>query len=269
MVSVLVIQPDETDPPERLGDWLREAGIEFRVIRPYAGEAVPDSIAEDALVVLGGDMGAHDESDHPWLADIKELLRTAVASETPTLGICLGGQLLAAATGGRVERGSDGTEAGTVVSDLRPEAAADPLFGGLPARIRMMTMHRDAITELPPGAVWLADSDPYPHQGFRVGPAAWGVQFHPEISPATYRGWAESSTDDADEQQRGIDGVAQAEKYDDEIAPVAKSLADAFAAFVIDHAGRGLGPGPMPAGARDPQGRQRSGLDGEEQEGGQ
>lgn len=241
MATVLVIQPDETDPPERLGAWFAEAGIRLRVVRPYAGEAVPGSVAEDAVVVLGGDMGAHDEHDHPWLTDVKALLRTTVASGTPTLGICLGGQLLAAATGGRVERGRDGTEAGTVVIEARPESAGDALFGGLPGRLRMMTLHRDAITELPPDGVWLAGSDPYPHQAFRVGAAAWGVQFHPEISPATYRSWAVSSTDEDEALRRIVDGIPDAERHDDEIVPGARSLAEAFAEFVMDHATRSRG----------------------------
>jgi GMP synthase (glutamine-hydrolysing) len=241
LATVLVIQPDETDPPERLGAWLAEAGIRLRVVRPYVGDAVPRTVAEDAVVVLGGDMGANDERDHPWLTDVKALLRTTVAARTPTLGICLGGQLLAAATGGRVERGRNGTEAGTVVIQARPESAGDALFGGLPRRLRMMTLHRDAITQLPPDGVWLADSDRYPHQAFRVGSAAWGVQFHPEISPATYRNWAVSSTDEGEALRWIVDGIPDAERHDDEIVTGAKWLAEAFAEFVMDQATRSLG----------------------------
>ena len=232
LTTILVLQPDQTDPPERVGEWLRHEGIALRMIRPFDGEAVPTTVVEDGVIVLGGDMGAHDDRDHPWLSDIKVLLHRAVAFQVPTLGICLGAQLLAAATGGQVERGADGMESGVAVIAPRPEAKGDELFGSLPERMRMMTMHRDAITALPPGALWLADSDPYPHQAFRLGSSAWGVQFHPEISPATYRTWARFSTDEGEGLQRVIDGIPEVERFDGAILPAAEAFTRSFADIV-------------------------------------
>ena len=63
-----------------------------------------------------------------------------------------------------------------------------------------------AVVELPPGAVWLGETPAYPHLVFRVGRAAWGVQFHPEVSPATYGVWAAHHADDW--ARWGIDGEA-------------------------------------------------------------
>ncbi len=72
---------------------------------------------------------------------------------------------------------------------MASEAAADELVGGLPAPFPGPSMHRDAVTELPPGAVLLGETDLYPHQVFRIGEAAWGVQFHPEVSVQTFHAW--------------------------------------------------------------------------------
>ena len=238
MTSVLIIQPDDSDPPERLGAWLESEGLELVVIRPHIGETVPVALDHDALIVLGGDMGANDDADHPWLIDIKALLHDTVVAGEPTLGVCLGAQLLASALGGVVERGQAGIESGTVVVRARADAGGDALLGGLSGSVRMMTMHRDAITVLPPEAIWLADSDPYPHQAFRVGESAWGVQFHPEISTATYRKWADHSTDTGKALQAVINGIEEVERHDVEIVRGAEALARAFARVVktrIDH----------------------------------
>ena len=171
--TLLVVQPDAECPVERFGPWLEEAGARLKVLRPYAGDQVPDTVDADGLVVLGGDMGAHDDPGHPWLADLRTLMRSSVDREVPTLGICLGGQILASATGGTVARGAAGMESGVVEVTARTEATTDELMRNLPWPIRQGSMHRDAITDLPPGATWLAESQAYPHQAFRVGSSAW------------------------------------------------------------------------------------------------
>ncbi len=185
---VVVLQHEDACPPDRLGPWLAQAGLAVEVCRPYAGDALPDP--GPALVVLGGRMGAGDDEDAPWLPATRALLARAAQDGTPVLGVCLGAQLLAAGCGGRVERGADGLEAGVVDVRWRAEAAGDPLVGGLPDPHPGPSMHRDAVVELPPGAVWLGRSAQYPHQVFRVGERAWGVQFHPEVTVPTFRTWA-------------------------------------------------------------------------------
>ena len=85
--SVLVVQHQDDCPPALVGDWLVEAGCALDVRRPYAGDELPaDLSGHDALMVLGGSMGAHDDADHPWLTPTKALVRNAVATSTPTLG---------------------------------------------------------------------------------------------------------------------------------------------------------------------------------------
>jgi GMP synthase (glutamine-hydrolysing) len=187
------------------------------------------------LVVLGGRMGAHDDDEAPWLPATRDLLGAAVADGTPTLGVCLGAQLLAVACGGRVEVGASGIEAGVVDVRWRAEAAQDPLFGGHPSGGSSPgpSMHQDAVVELPPGALWLGETPQYPHQAFRVGSRAWGVQFHPEASPTTFRGWSATHADDW--PRWGLDGdevVAQLERRDEEVVEAGRRLAVRFAALL-------------------------------------
>ena len=99
---------------------------------------------------------------------------------TPTLGVCLGGQLLAAATGGTVRKGADGPEIGAYLTAKRDAAMSDPLFADLPMTPDVMQYHHDVVITLPPGAVLLLSSMGYPNQAWRQGPAAWGLQFHLE-----------------------------------------------------------------------------------------
>jgi GMP synthase (glutamine-hydrolysing) len=234
--TVLVIQPDKEDPLDLFAGHFRTAGLATHTIRPFDGDKVPSSVDTSALVVLGGDMGANDDRAYPWLRDVKELLRTAVDQAVPTLGICLGGQLLAAARGGVVARGAMGSEIGAPRFSARAEAAADPLFGSLHWPRAYATMHRDAITELPPDAVWLAESETYPHQAFRVGSAAWGLQFHPEVSLTRFLRWAEYIEGDAETQRRINRGAAEFAVRSRDIDANARGLANAFAQIVLSRA---------------------------------
>ncbi|MGW2180286.1 type 1 glutamine amidotransferase [Streptomyces sp. NPDC001732] len=187
--TALVVQHESGGGLGRWTTWLTERGVAAHVVRAYEGAPLPDRLEHPALIVLGGACLPDDDALAPWLPATRALVRQALAEETPTFGICLGGQMLAHVAGGQV-RGKHGTpEFGSTRLSLRPEAAGDPLFHGLPAHPPAIENHVDAITELPPGAHWLVRSEHCPYQGFRIGSAAWGVQFHPETTAERIRGW--------------------------------------------------------------------------------
>src|SRR4029450_13705853 len=98
----LVVHHSRTEPSGRLGDWLASAGLLLDTRTPYDGSVLPCLDGYAGLVVLGGGMGAHEAASAPWLPATRELLRAAAGAGVPTLGICLGAQLLAAALGGVV-----------------------------------------------------------------------------------------------------------------------------------------------------------------------
>ncbi|MFJ8882390.1 type 1 glutamine amidotransferase [Streptomyces sp. NPDC102402] len=187
--AALVIQHQPGGGLGRWADWLTERGVTPQVVHAYEGERVPDRLEHPALVVLGGAHLPDDDANAPWLPATRELVRQALAEETPMFGICLGGQMLAQVAGGEVRGNHGRPEFGSTLLSLRPEAAADPLFGGLPVRPRAIENHVDAVTALPSGAHWLVSSEDCPYQGFRIGSAAWGVQFHPETTAERILGW--------------------------------------------------------------------------------
>jgi GMP synthase-like glutamine amidotransferase len=206
-MSALVITHTESEDPGHLTRWLPEAGLGLEVVEPWRGDAVPTSLdGYEALVVMGGPQQAYDDRSAPWLRATKELMRTAVATKLPTFGICLGAQLLAEATGGRVVEGDEGPEIGVKLVAKRDLAAADPLFWDLPLSPVVVQWHWDVVRDLPPAATLLMSSPTYPNQAFRVGECAWGIQFHIETPPSMVTRWAEQES--AALQAIGIDAQA-------------------------------------------------------------
>ena len=222
MGTALVIENDPSDDARRLGEWLTEAGLTLTVVRPHAGDALPEGLdGYAALVVLGGEQSAYPAPDGtpgaPWFPALEGLLRRAVRYRVPTLGVCLGAQLLATAHGGLVERSTSGPEIGPALVARRDAADADPLFKRVPLMPDVLQWHVDEITELPYDAVLLAASTRYPVQAFRLGDRAWGLQFHVESDAAMFAEWARADA-----------GVLDALGYDPEVLvlAVAEVLAD-------------------------------------------
>ncbi len=234
MARALVVTHTEAETAGTLQDWLPAAGVELVDCRPWAGDDLPGDLSGyDALVVMGGPQQAYDDSSAPWLAQVKELLRTAVQASVPVLGICLGAQLLAEATGGRVAPGDDGPELGARLVAKRDAAVDDPVFGELPLSPVVVQWHWDAVVDLPPGAVLLASSPRYPHQAFRVGGSAYGLQFHIEPSKELVQAWVVA--DDAEIRAEGLDPqvlLDRALAELPEVAEVWEPFVSRFAALV-------------------------------------
>ena len=241
-MKALVVEHIVDEGAGALADWLPAAGLGLDVHRVHAdGPPAPVLPAEyDALVVLGGPMGVPDAgTTHRWLQDEMALIRHAVGNGTPFLGVCLGAQLLAQACGGEVVRGRAGPEIGVHRVHLHPAARADALLGGAPDVAEVVQWHWDEILALPPGATLLAGSPHYPHQAFRVGERAWGVQFHLEARLTMVRRWAEE--DAAALRAAGIDPdevAAGAERAWPDVQRTWAPVAARFAAAVQDGAGR-------------------------------
>lgn len=188
--SWVAIQHVPFEGPGSIATAAARYGAPLRVCHPYLGEPLPSLDELCGLVVMGGPMGVSDTASHPHLADELELLASAVAVGRPVLGVCLGAQLLAAATGGTVYRGAQ-PEIGPGTVALSAAGKADPVLGaaGL-AELPVVHWHQDTF-ELPVSAARLAGSDLYPNQAFRVGARAYGLQFHVEVDRALAEGWRE------------------------------------------------------------------------------
>jgi GMP synthase-like glutamine amidotransferase len=187
-VDVLVLQHIACEPPGVYEDVLDERGATLRRVELDEGESLPDWRGFDAVVAMGGPMSVNDEAELPWLAGEKRAIGEAVLAGKPFWGACLGVQLLAASLGARVYSGPE-PEVGVMPVTLTGEAREDPVFAGLPTDLLSLQWHGDTF-DLPDGGVRLASSDAYPNQAFRFGDAAYGVQFHLEVSAAMAREWA-------------------------------------------------------------------------------
>ncbi|MFY1637275.1 type 1 glutamine amidotransferase [Solwaraspora sp. WMMB335] len=250
MAIALVIENDPTDDLRRLGEWLAEAGLPTRVCRPHTGEPVPTDLAgHAALIVLGGRHripGVDPRTDPgaaPWLPAVEGLLRKAVRQRLPALAIGLGAQLLATAHAGTVERSSAGPEIGPALVGKRDAAGSDPLFRYVPLAPDVLQWHLDEIVELPTGAVLLAASTHYPHQAFRLGDRAWGLQFHIECDRDMISTWAAGSTVLA-QLQLPADVVVEA------CAEVLGDIEDVWQPFAARFAALALGQLQAPEGPR-------------------
>jgi GMP synthase (glutamine-hydrolysing) len=185
-MRVLVLQHIACEPPGVFEDVLVERGHELVRVELDEGEPLPEGPWE-AIVAMGGPMSVNDESENPWLAGEKAAIASHVRSGRPFWGSCLGAQLLAAALGARVYAGPD-PEVGVLAVELTEAGEADPVFGALPPSVATLQWHGDTF-ELPEGGVLLASSPAYPHQAFRVGPVAYAVQFHIEVTQAMGEEW--------------------------------------------------------------------------------
>jgi GMP synthase (glutamine-hydrolysing) len=178
--------------PGSIAGVLGDVGIDAAVTRLDLGESLPAIDEVGGLVVMGGPMGVHEEDAHPWLVPEQDLLRRAVELDLPVLGVCLGSQQLAAALDAEVTTGPEG-EVGPGRVELTDQGRRDPVFGpefhGLSGTtVPCVHWHQDTFT-LPDGAVHLAATRRFPHQAFRVGNRAYGLQFHVEVDAALADAW--------------------------------------------------------------------------------
>src|SRR5712692_5538978 len=187
--SVLCIRHDPLDSLGVAPRLLRDAGCEVVVLDAIDDQASwPDAgSAVGGLVVFGGEMNVDQLERYPYLLRVRQLMREAVDGGIPTLGICLGAQLLARAFGAAVTR-APVRELGFVPIWPTMAAASDPLLRGLTPGDQFFQWHEDTFG-LPAGATLLATGRAVPTQAYRVGGCGWGVQFHPEVDAAELAAW--------------------------------------------------------------------------------
>ena len=198
IVKVGTTFPDTAGNLGDFEDWTRR-GLEptrcpVEVVAPCRGDLLPDLAALAGIIVTGSHDMVTDRAE--WSERTGQWLAHAARAGVPVLGICYGHQLLAQALGGQVGFHPSGVEMGTVEIHLTPEGANDPLFRGLPPTFNANASHHQQVAVLPDDAVLLARNRFEPHHAFRVGPCAWGVQFHPEFDAAVMRSYIEHEAED-------------------------------------------------------------------------
>ncbi|MCJ8157109.1 glutamine amidotransferase [Sphingomonas sp. LaA6.9] len=174
-------------------DPIESAGYQIErldVANPDFHEA--DLVSPDLVILMGGPMGVYDDHRYPWIAHEIERLRARLMLDRPTIGVCLGAQMIAAALGARVYRGA-AKEIGFHRLTLNADGLASPLAHL--ADQPVLQWHGDTF-DLPAGAALLASTPQYPHQAFRCGRRVLALQCHAEMGlDPRIEAWIDQSHD--------------------------------------------------------------------------
>jgi GMP synthase (glutamine-hydrolysing) len=185
MKSLLAIRHVAFEDLGAFGPVFRDAGYAIQYCDAGLHDIASASSSADLVVVLGGPIGACEEDKYPFVVDELRLLERRLADSRPTLGVCLGAQLVARAMGARVYPGLR-KEIGWSPIDLTPEGRQSPL-----ARLEsgaVLHWHGDTF-DLPAGSVRLASTAVTENQAFAFGPGILALQFHVEVETANFERW--------------------------------------------------------------------------------
>ena len=174
-----VLQHVPFEGPAEIETWATAKGFSITTTRFWLGELPPEPGGIDWLTIMGGPMSVHDESEYPWLAAEKTFVKAFIQSGGPTLGVCLGAQLIAEVLGGGVRKNAQ-KEIGWFPVSL---ASSAPPFDAFPAAFSAFHWHGETF-DLPPGARHAARSEACENQAFVYGRSVVALQFHLEVTRA-------------------------------------------------------------------------------------
>ncbi len=183
---IYFLQHIDIEGPGLLKDFFQEAGYATDTIHLYASDSLPDASGAEAVVSLGGPMNVYEEEKHPYLAAENTFIKELIDRDIPTLGICLGAQLIAKAAGAPVTRAIQ-EEIGFSRVEFTSQGRRDPLWEGMGSGLDVFQWHRDMFS-LPEGAILLAASE-ICNQAFRLKNHIYALQFHIEIKPKMIEEW--------------------------------------------------------------------------------
>jgi GMP synthase (glutamine-hydrolysing) len=187
-MKLVVVQHLFCESPGAYDTELDRRGVQREVVEIDTGDKLPDWNQFDGIIAMGGPMSVNDEAEHPWLIDEKRWVAEAVRAGKPFFGACLGVQLLASALGAPVYPLAQ-AEVGLLPVIRTQEGEVDAVIRGLADPLVTLQWHGDTF-DLPEGGVLLASSPAAPNQAFRYGDAAYGIQFHLEVTPEMAEQWS-------------------------------------------------------------------------------
>jgi GMP synthase (glutamine-hydrolysing) len=198
-VKALVFTHHPEEGTGLLESILWQRGWEVKEAKLWKGESIPNPKSFHLLILMGGPMSVNDEDVYSFLIGEKQFVHNWLTEGNPTLGICLGAQLIADCLSARVYKGEK-EELGWYELMVTKEGVGDPFIQQFPRRFPVFQWHGETF-DLPRGAVLLATAQDYPHQAFRFGDLTYAFQFHLEVTEAMLRTWL--SKDGVSEDKRG------------------------------------------------------------------
>ncbi len=178
---ILIIKHVEYEGAGTIEEFFRKKKFPIRIAELYNGDVLPKDFKDiDAVISMGGPMSVDEEDKYPFLKDEDIFLKKVLKEEIPFLGVCLGSQLIAKAAGAKVTQ-NPVKEIGWFDIELTGDGKKDDLFRGLNGKFEVFQWHGDTF-EIPPNGKHLALSKDCRHQALKVGRAAYGLQFHIEVT---------------------------------------------------------------------------------------
>ncbi len=203
-MMVIIIKHIDIEGPGTIGEFLDEKGVLYKIIDVFDGEALPKSLeGVSAVIVLGGPMNVYEEEKYPFLRIENLFLKEVFEKGLPTLGFCLGAQLIAKAKGAAVKQ-NPVKEIGWFTLSLDKEVSSDRLFLGFPEVFDVFQWHGDTF-EIPDNATKLAGSALCSNQAFRVDGNVYGLQFHIEVTDEMIQQWLDAYKDEIDSLKGFVD----------------------------------------------------------------
>ncbi len=193
-MNTLIIKHIDIEGPGLIEYCLKKEKISYRIINLEGGDPLPKLDPLNLIILLGGPMNVYEEDRYPFLKDEDLFLKEAIQRGKFILGICLGAQLIAKALGAKVFK-SPVKEIGWFDVSLTRVGSQDPLFSNLPKTFPVFQWHEDTF-EIPRSAKLIATSSSVPHQAFRYGDNAYGLQFHLEVTEEMIQDWMKTYEDE-------------------------------------------------------------------------
>lgn len=223
---IAIIKHVEIEGPGIFEFFLRVYGQEIKIIELARGDKLPKVDECTAIISLGGPMSVYDNDKYEFLSEEELFLKQAIDKEIPTLGICLGAQLLAKVCGVSVSK-AEKPETGWFKVKLTKAAQRDVLFENLKNTLMVFQWHEDTFN-LPKGSSLLVRGDLCRNQAVRFAKYAWGLQFHPEMNAKMIKDWVRAHPHALDEKK----AIASYFKYQEMYLSQAKMICANFMGLV-------------------------------------
>jgi GMP synthase (glutamine-hydrolysing) len=203
-MKTLIVAHENIVDPGSLYDTLEERNADIDIHMGYedtVGDVDPH--AHDLAIFMGAPFGVYERERFPYIDGEVRYLSKRIEADRPTLGICLGAQLIAAAAGEKVYKGTAGPEIGWQDMHVNEAGMKTPLRHLDATKTKIMQSHGDTF-DLPKEATLLASSEKYPHQAYSLGKRTMALQCHPEVTRTIMEIWFLSGADKYEQQYKPL-----------------------------------------------------------------